>query len=325
MKRMLQILALVTGLTSQLILNGAGTSAAAPAKKLFVVTTLPDLASIAEEVGGEHVETFSIAKGYQDPHFVDPKPSYMIKLQKADMFIQVGLDLEIGWVPSLLDGARNPQILPGARGYVDASQNVPLLEIPVGDPTKLRAQGDIHVYGNPHYWLDPLRGKIIADNIYNGLVRLQPESQADFAANLQAFKDKIDQKTQEWINRMAPYSGTKIVAFHNSWPYFEERFPFDIVMFIEPKPGIPPTPKHLVNVIQTMKQQDIRIIIIEPYYSKKPAELIAARTNAVLLELAGSVGAEPEIKTYFDLFEYNVSKMIEAFKQAGIQPHTTED
>ncbi len=298
---------------------------AVAAKKLFVVTTIPDLASIAEAVGGDHVETFAIAKGYQDPHFVDPKPSYMIKLQKADLFVQVGLDLELGWVPSLLDGARNPNILPGAKGYVDASENVPLLEIPAGDPTQLRAQGDIHVYGNPHYWLDPLRGKIIADNIHRALVRLRPEWKADFNRNLQSFKSKIDRKTREWIERLQPYSGTPIVAFHNSWPYLEERFPFDIVMFIEPKPGIPPTPKHLVRVIKAMKQNNIRVIIIEPYYSKKSAELVAAKTGAVVVELAGSVGAEPGIDDYFDLFEYNINKLIDAFKQAGIQPRATED
>ena len=295
------------------------------AKKLFIVTTIPDLASIAREVGGNYVETFSIAKGYQDPHFVDPKPSYMMKLQKADVFIQVGLDLEIGWVPSLLDGARNPDILPGGKGYIDASQNVPLLEIPVGDPTKLRAQGDIHVYGNPHYWLDPLRGKIIAENIYNVLARLRPEYSKAFARNLAVFKEKIDRKTAEWIKRMQPYEGTKIVAFHNSWPYLEERFPFDIIAFIEPKPGIPPTPRHLIRVIRTMKEHDVRVIIISPYYSKKSSQLVASRTGAILVELAGSVGAEPGIDTYFDLFEYNISKLIEAFKQAGIKPHPTED
>jgi len=310
--------ALVAG--ALLLLYGNATFAA---KKIFIVTSLPDLASIAQEVGGEYVKTFSIAKGYQDPHFVDPKPSYMIKLQKADMFIQVGLDLELGWVPPLLDGARNPDILPGGKGYVDASANVPLLEIPVGDPTKLRAQGDIHVYGNPHYWLDPLRGKIIAENIYRTLVKLHPEYADAFSRNLEAFKQKIDQKTEEWHQRMKPYEGTKVVAFHNSWPYLEERFPFDIEIFIEPKPGIPPTPKHLVRVIRTMKEKDIRVIIIEPYYSKKAAELVAAKTGAVLVELAGSVGAEPEIKDYFDLFEYNINRLIEAFQKAGIKPHAS--
>ncbi len=290
------------------------------AKKLRIVTSLPDLASIAQEIGGAHVTTFSIAKGYQDPHFVDPKPSYMIKLQKADMFVQVGLDLEIGWVPPLLDGARNADILPGGKGYVDASIGVPLVEVPTGDPTKLRAQGDIHVYGNPHYWLDPLRGKIVAQNIFKALVRLQPESEAEFRANLDTFNQKIDALTQKLITRLEPYEGTKIIAFHNSWPYFDERFGFDLVGFMEPKPGIPPTPKHLVRVIKNMRSRDVHIIIISPYFSKKAAQLVASKTDAQLVELAGSVGSADSIKSYFDLFEYNVNKLIAAFEKVGITP-----
>lgn len=288
--------------------------------KLRVVTSTADLASIAAAVGGDQVEVFAIAKGYQDPHFVDAKPSYMIKLQKADLFIQVGLDLEIGWVPLLLDGARNSNILPGGNGFLDASVGVPLLQVPTGDPATLRAQGDIHAAGNPHFWLDPRRGKQVADNIYRALSRLQPEHEARFKANCDDFKRRIDQKTAEWQQRMKPYRGTRIVAFHNSWPYFEEFTGLNIVDFVEPKPGIPPTPKHLVRVIGHMQEQDVRIIIISPYYSKKSSELIASKTGAQLVELATSVEAYPEIRSYFDLFDYNVGKMLEAFATAGIQP-----
>lgn len=285
--------------------------------KLRIVTTTPDLASIAKEIGGEGVETFAIAKGYQDPHFVDAKPSYIIELQKADMFIQMGLDLEIGWAPPLLDGARNPAILPGGKGYLDASAGVPLLQVPTGDPATLRAQGDIHIYGNPHYWLDPQRGKIIARNIYAALARLQPGRQAEFQKNLDLFNQKLDRKMAEWDALMQPYKGTKIVAFHNSWPYFEERFGLQIVGFIEPKPGIPPTPKHLVEVIKIMQEQDVKIIIISPYYSKKSSELVASKTGAKVLELATSVEAFPEIRDYFDLFDYNLGKLLEAFHSNG--------
>lgn len=288
--------------------------------KLRIVTTTADLASIAAEVGGEQVEVFAIAKGYQDPHFVDAKPSYMIKLQKADLFIQVGLDLEIGWVPLLLDGARNSGILPGGNGFLDASAGVPLLQIPGGDPATLRAQGDIHASGNPHFWLDPRRGKQIAENIYRTLSRLQPENEARFKANRDNFNRRIDQKTTEWQQRLKPYAGTRIIAFHNSWPYFEEFTGLHIVDFIEPKPGIPPTPRHLVQVISRMQEQDVRIIIISPYYSKKSSELVASKTGARLIELATSVEAYPEIRTYFDLFEYNIAKMLDAFTAAGIQP-----
>ncbi len=286
-------------------------------KKISVVTTLPDLASIAQEIGGEHVTTFAIAKGYQDPHFVDPKPSYMVRLQKADLFVQIGLDLETGWVPPLLDGARNPDILPGGRGFVDASENVPLLEVPAGDPSKLRSQGDIHAYGNPHYWLDPLRGKIVAKNLLDALVRMQPENQGYFEKNLQAFNLKIDTLTQRLAARFAPFNGSRVIAFHNSWPYFDERFGFDLVGFMEPKPGIPPTPRHLVAVIKKMKQAEVRVIIIAPYYSKKSSKLVASKTDAVVVELAGSVGAEDGIKTYFDLFEYNINKLIVALQTSG--------
>ncbi len=287
------------------------------AKKLKVVTSLTDLASIAKDVGGDRVDVFSIAVGYQDPHFVDAKPSYIIKLQKADMFVQAGLDLEIGWVPQLLDGSRNADILPGGKGFVDASKGMPLLKVPQGDPTTLRAQGDIHAYGNPHYWLDPVRGKIIAQNIFEGLARLQPENRAEFQQNLEQFKQKVDQKMMEWKKRMEPFAGTNIVAYHDSWPYFEDRFGFHIITFVEPKPGIPPSPRYLVKVIKTVINDKVPVIIISPYYSKKSSQLISSKTGATLVELATSVGAYPEIKNYFDLFDYNIDKLTSAFSQKG--------
>lgn len=285
--------------------------------KLNVVTTLPDFADIARQIGGDKVEAFAIVKGYQDPHFVDPKPSYIIKLQKADMFVYAGLDLEIGWVPPLLEGARNANILPGAKGNVDASKGVHLVEVPTGDPATLRAQGDIHVYGNPHYWLDPIRGRQIAQNIFEGLARLRPEDEAFFKQNLEAFLKKIDEKEAQWQKMLAPYVGAKIVAFHNSWPYFDERFGFDIIAFVEPKPGIPPTPKHLAGVIDKMNQTGTKVIIIEPYYSKKPCELIAAKTGAKIVGFATSVDGQPEVKTYFDIFDYNLKKLVAAFQETG--------
>lgn len=307
-------------LAAFLLLIFISSPSAASGDKIRVVTSLTDLASIAGEIGGEYVDAFAIARGYQDPHFVDAKPSFMIKLQKADMFVEVGLDLEIGWVPLLLDGSRNAGILPGGRGFVDASRGVPLLEVPIGDPATLRAQGDIHASGNPHYWLDPARGKIIARNIFEGLVRLLPEKKAEFQKNLNAFNTKLDAKLEEWGRKMAPFAGTRIVAYHNSWPYFAERFGLDIVTFVEPKPGIPPSPKYLVQVIKSMKQNDVRIIIIAPYYSKSSSELVASRTDAEVVELATSVEAEPEIHDYFELFDYNLNKLLEAFNRKGIHP-----
>jgi len=290
-------------------------TAAVWSQKLHIVTSLPDLASITQEIGGDRVDVFSIAKGYQDPHFVDAKPSYMLNLQKADLFIEVGLDLEIGWVPLLLDGARNSNILPGAKGFLDASRNVALLEIPNGDPATLRAQGDIHIYGNPHYWLDPLRGKTIAQNIFGALNALRPQDKSYFQSRLDIFLKRLDDKNTEWTKKLAPLRGKKIIAFHNSWPYFMERFGLVIEAYIEPKPGIPPTPKHLAGLISQVQSKDIRVIIIEPYYSKKSAEIVASKTNAQIVELATSVGAEPGIQSYFDLFDYNINKLLTAFSQ----------
>ncbi|WP_456427050.1 metal ABC transporter substrate-binding protein [Rhodocaloribacter sp.] len=292
-------------------------AAAGPAhaqKKLKVVTTLPDLKNITEFVGGDRVEVFSIATGYQNPHFVDPKPSYILKLSRADMYVTVGLDLAVGWEPPLLNSARNDKILKGAPGYVDASVNVPLLQVPA---SVSREQGDIHIYGNPHYWLDPSIGKIIARNIFDGLVRLQPESKAYFAENLRRFEDRVDVKIAEWEARMRPYRGTKIIAYHNQWPYFVRHFGLEIVDFLEPKPGIPPTPSQLAKVIRTMQAQGLKVIIISPYYKPDAANLVARKVDGKVVTLASSVGAFKEVKTYFDLFDYNVDRLIEALRSTA--------
>jgi ABC-type Zn uptake system ZnuABC Zn-binding protein ZnuA len=280
-------------------------------KRISGVTTLPDLKSIAEEVGGEKVEVFAIATGFQNPHFVDPKPSYILKLTKADLFVTVGLDLEIGWVPLLLNSARNSNILKGADGYVDASINVHLLEVPT---SVSRAEGDIHVYGNPHYWLDPARGKIIAQNIFRGLVRVDPEGESYFLENLKKFNKKLDVKIKEWTAKMLPFKGARIIAYHNEWPYFEQRFGLHIVDFLEPKPGIPPTPSQLAKVIGIMKRENLKIIINSPYFKAQSADLVARNVGGKVVTLATSVGAEESIKTYFDLLDYNIARMIEALK-----------
>lgn len=280
-------------------------------RRLNVVTTLPDLAWIAEYVGGEHVDVFSIATGYQDPHFVDPKPSYIVRLSRADVFILAGLDLESGWVPSLLNSARNDAILRGGPGYVDASTNVPLLEVPA---TASREQGDIHAYGNPHYWLDPTNAKLIARNIADGLIRQLPGKIDDIEANLVRFNEELDGRIEGWQARMQPYQGRKIVAYHNTWPYLEAFLGVDIVDFLEPKPGIPPTPSQLAKIIDLMNGDGIGVIIITPYYRPNSAQLVARETGAAVLTLASSVGAFREVGTYFDLFDYNVDQLIGAFQ-----------
>ncbi len=279
--------------------------------KVRVVTTLTDLKSITELIGGDKVDVFAIATGFQNPHFVDPKPSYILKLSKADMFVTVGLDLEIGWVPPLLNSARNANILKGGSGYVDASVNVPLQQVP---SSVNRGEGDIHIYGNPHYWLDPEIGKIIARNICEGLVRLDGANEVYYRDNLKKFDERIDAKVGEWIAQMTPFKGTKVIAYHNEWVYFEQRFGLKIVDFLEPKPGIPPTPSQLAKVIGEMKREKIQVIITSPYFKTESADLVARNVGGKVVTLATSVGADDSIKTYFDLFDYNVKKMVEAFR-----------
>ena len=279
--------------------------------QLKVVTSLPDLESIAKLIGGGQVDVFSIATGFQNPHFVDPKPSYILKLSRADVFVTVGLDLEIGWVPPLLNSARNSRILKGGEGYIDASVNVPLLQVPT---SASRAQGDIHIYGNPHYWLDPMNGKIIARNILEMFVRLDPDHRSIYESNLKKFDETLDAKIKVWTAQMLPFKGTKIIAYHNEWPYFEQRFGLQIVDFLEPKPGIPPTPSQLLKVINEMKRDQIKIIIISPYFTTESADLVARNTGGKVVTLATSVAADEQIKTYFDLFDHNISQLLEALR-----------
>ncbi len=281
------------------------------AATIKVVTTLTDLKSIAEMIGGDKVEAFSIATGFQNPHFVDPKPSYIIKLSNADLFVTVGLDLESGWSPSLLASSRNVKIQKGSAGYVDASEGVPLQQVP---SSINRAEGDIHIYGNPHYWLDPLNGKIIAKNICDGLIRISPANKSYFEANLNTFNSKLDAKLKEWQLKMAPFKGAKIIAYHNEWCYFENRFNLKVVDFLEPKPGIPPTPSQLVKIIGEVKSNGIKVIITSPYFSTSSSDVVSKQTGAKTDVLATSTGAFDEVKTYFDLFDFNVRKLTEELK-----------
>ena len=283
----------------------------ADAGTVKVVTTLTDLRSITELIGGNKVSVTSIATGYQNPHFVDPKPSYIISLSNADLFVTVGLDLETGWSPQLLSSSRNTKIQKGAAGYVDASEGVGLLQVPT---SANRAEGDIHIYGNPHYWLDPLNGKVIARNIANGLERIDPSNKSTYETNLQAFYKNIDTKMQEWQAKMAPFKGTKIIAYHNEWVYFEKRFGLQIVDFMEPKPGIPPTPSQLVKVINEVKSNNIKVIISSPYFTTSSSDVVVKQTGAKAVTLATSVGAFAPVKNYFDVFDYDIAQLTAALK-----------
>src|SRR6478736_4522277 len=293
------------------LISSLGILTTVRAGTIKVVTTLPDFKSITELIGGDKVSVSSIATGYQNPHFVDPKPSYIIGLSKADLFVTVGLDLEIGWSPQLLASSRNTKIQKGAEGYVDASEDISLLQVPI---SANRAEGDIHIFGNPHYWLDPLNGKVIARNIANGLERVDPSNKSTYETNLQAFFKKIDDKMKDWQAKMAAFKGTKIIAYHNEWVYFETRFGLNIVDFMEPKPGIPPSPSQLVKVIKEIQANNIKVIISSPYFTTSSSDVVAKQTGVKELTLATSVGAFDSIKNYFDLFDYDIEQLTAILK-----------
>jgi len=257
--------------------------------KLNVVATTPDFGAIAREIGGDQVDVFTMAKPTEDSHFVDAKPSFVVKLNKADALIEGGAELEIGWLPPLVDQSRNPKIAAGAPGRILCNQGIALREV----PTKLdRSQGDIHAAGNPHFTTDPANARIVAQTIADAFARLQPKSADAFNANLNKFITKIDVKIEEWKAALAPFAGRKLVSYHNSWPYFLGRFNFQGGLFLEPKPGIPPSPAHLAEIINSMTNGKIKIIIVEPYVNHRAAEFVASRTDAAVLDFAPYPGSK---------------------------------
>jgi ABC-type Zn uptake system ZnuABC Zn-binding protein ZnuA len=283
------------------------------AAPLRVVTTIADLASITKEVGGDRVDVQAIARGYQDPHFVEPKPSFLLLLRNADLLEVVGLELEIGWLPPLLDQSRNNNIRPGAKGYLDVSNGVEILDRPTG--TVNRSMGDVHPLGNPHYWLDPANGVRIAIQIEKKLEELRPADAAYFQQRLNAFKLRINEANKRWTAALAPYRGAKIVTYHNSWPNFMRRYGIDVVGYVEPKPGVPPSPSHTFELINLMKAQKVKAVIMEPYFDAKTPQSVADRTGAKLVILYPSVGgAKAGTEDYFKLFDYNIAQLVGALK-----------
>jgi zinc/manganese transport system substrate-binding protein len=282
--------------------------------KFRVVTSTEDLASITREVGGDRVDVIALAKGYQDPHFVDPKPSFILAVNRADLYIAVGRDLELGWLPPLVTSSRNAKVQPGASGYLDASRSVRILEIPTGQIT--RAMGDVHPLGNPHYWLEPGNGRLIAAAVRDKLSELSPENTATFAERYDDFDRRLSAAEARWDGVMAPYKGTKLVTYHRSWPNFMERFGLEVVGYVEPKPGIPPSPLHTIQLIEEMKRDGVALIVVEPYFNLKTPEAIVNQvTGGRVLVLAPSVGGVKEVTNYIELFDYNVDLLAGALRQ----------
>ncbi len=281
---------------------------------LKIVATTQDLASLAREVGGDKVTVVGLAKGYQDPHFVDAKPSFIFEVSRADLLIVVGRELEIGWLSPLINSSRNAKIQVGANGYLDASLTVKILEIPNGQVT--RAMGDVHPQGNPHYWLEPGNGRRIALAIKERLNQLDPANKATFDVRYAAFDARLAAAEKRWDAMMAPYKGTKIVTYHRSWPNFMERFGLNVMGYVEPKPGIPPSPSHTIELINDMKAQGVKLIVVEPYFDVKTPLAIANQVGGAVLVLASSVGGTKEATDYITVFDYDVSMLAAALKKA---------
>ncbi len=287
----------------------------ATAAPLRIVTTTEDLASIAREIGGDAVTVDAVARGYQDPHFVEAKPSFILKFSRADLLIVVGRELEIGWLPPLITSSRNARIQVGATGFLDPSANVKILELPTGQLT--RAMGDVHPSGNPHYWLDPGNGRLIAASIRDRLTTLDRTNQATYAQRFADFDRRLADAEKRWDAAMQPYKGTRVVTYHRSWPNFTDRFGLDVIGYVEPKPGVPPSPAHTLRLITEMKRQQVKVIIIEPYFDAKTPRQIAAQTGAQVLTLAPSVGGMPGVDDYLKLFDFNINQLVAALAKVG--------
>ena len=336
-------------LTMLLLLTGFSWS---DENRLNVVTTTTDLKSIAEMIGGEYVSVTNICQGNQDPHFIQAKPIYMVRARNADLWIRIGLELEIGYEEPIIEGSRNTRIQIGDPGHLDASEGVLLLEVPTTQKID-RSMGDVHPLGNPHYWLDPYNGRVMAKNIADRLKKLAPANKEIFGKNYQAFIRKLDEamfgkelvaeiggerlwglelagkliefidqqnairnpqsaiKLAGWVGKMRPHQGKKIITYHRSWSYFVNRFNLVVAEELEPKPGIPPRPRHLVKVIKKIKADDTKILIMENYYSRKAPEFVSKKTGITIVQVANAVGGEKEAVDYISMID-NIAEKIDA-------------
>src|SRR5437667_5043973 len=268
--------------------------------KLNVVSTLPDFGWLAREIGGDKVNVTILAKPTEDPHFVDARPSFVVSMRNADVLIDGGAELELGWLPPLLQNARNPKIEIGKPGRVQASQGIRLMNVPAN---VTRAAGDVHALGNPHFMSDPIIAKAVAQHIAQSFSAVDSANAATYDANYKKFEATINSKLQEWGAAMLPFKGQSVVAYHESWLYFAHRFGFNIAIFLEPKPGIPPSPSHLVEVIEKMKAAHVKAVLVEPYHNRKIAEKVAASTGAKVVDVAQFPGALPNTDSYVALLD----------------------
>ena len=316
-------------------------------KPIQVCATVPDLGNLALEIGGDQVKITVFGKSQEDPHFIEAKPSFIKALSQADLFLQIGMELEIGYAPVLLQNARNSRVLVGAPGYVDCSKVITPMEIPTGPVD--RSMGDVHPLGNPHYMTDPVNGLRAARLIRDRLIELRPEKKSFFEERYSTLYRKIgdalagnklagrydfeklallyeegkiepflkEQKVEGslggWLGMMLPYRGSKVVADHNLWPYFARRFGILVVGFLEPKPGISPTTKHLQELIGMMKAEGVKVILASPYFDIRHAQFVSKNTGAKIVPMAHQVGSRPGTEDYLKMIDYNVRQLVTAF------------
>jgi zinc/manganese transport system substrate-binding protein len=291
-----------------LAIAATGSSALA---QIRVVATTPDLAAVAREIGGDRVSVVALAKPTEDPHYVDAKPSHIVTLSRADALIEGGAELELGWLPPLLENSRNGKISAGAPGRIVASDGIRLLEVPTSFD---RSKGDVHSLGNPHFMIDPVNVKIVARNIADHFAQIDPKSVATYRGNLTRFNTKLDAKYANWQKQLAPYRGAKIVTYHKDFVYLANRFGLNIVDELEPKPGIAPSPAHLAQVIGKMKANNAKVILVQPFQNRRTAETVARQTGAVVVDMPQQPGARSNTNTYFDLMDNVVSTLVGAFQ-----------
>jgi len=296
-----------------LALIAIATTGSSASAQLRVVATTPDLASVAREIGGNLVNVTALAKPTEDPHYVDAKPSHIVTLNRADALIEGGAELELGWLPPLLENSRNSKISAGAPGRIVASEAVKMLEVPTSFD---RSKGDVHSLGNPHFLIDPVNVKIIAREIADHFGQIDSKSAALYNSNLAKFNARVDAKLAEWQKQLAPYRGAKIVTYHKDFVYLAKRFNLEVVETLEPKPGIAPSPSHLAKVIGTMRAKNARVILVQPYQNRRTAETVARQTGAVVLDIAQQPGARPNTPSYFDMMDYMVTTLATAFRTA---------
>jgi zinc/manganese transport system substrate-binding protein len=271
--------------------------------KLRVVASIEVLADLSRQVGGDRIEVTSLSRGYQDPHFVDAKPSLVLALNRADALVYVGLDLEIGWLPPLVQQSRNARIQRGQPGNIDASTSIKPEDVPNVPSDQLRALGDIHPLGNPHYWIPPKNARAIARLIAERLTALDPGGAATYKAELARFEGQLSAKEKQWEGAAAPLRGTRVVTYHKSWSYVAHWLGLEEVGYVEPKPGIPPTANHTAQLVELMKKMGVKLVIVESFYPNTMAKFVADNGKARLVAAPSNVGATPAIKTYFDLVD----------------------